>query len=112
VAEEAIARVIDHFAEALRRSGLRVARLVLFGSQARGTATADSDIDLAVVSEDFRGKDIFDRARAIKQAEVDTVKRFRVALDIVMFTPDEFESGSSPLPSFVREGEADGEGPA
>lgn len=35
------------------RTKIKIEKVVLFGSYAQGTATADSDIDLAVVSPDF-----------------------------------------------------------
>jgi len=57
------------------------------------------------VSEDFAGHDIFERANAIKEAEMATVRKFDAPLDIVMHTPEEYEAGSSPVPSFAREGE-------
>ena len=53
---------------------------MLFGSHARGTATADSDVDLLVVME-HRGRDI-DQAYAIRR----TIPR-TFALDLVVRTP-------------------------
>jgi predicted nucleotidyltransferase len=40
----------------LKKSGIPVSKLILFGSQARGTARKDSDIDVCVVSP-VLGKD-------------------------------------------------------
>ena len=37
----------------LRQNGIRIDRAILFGSQARGEAQADSDIDLLLPSPDF-----------------------------------------------------------
>ncbi|WP_338832796.1 hypothetical protein MHLNE_15330 [Moorella humiferrea] len=45
--------IIRNFAEALKQQGLKVDKIILFGSQARGDAREDSDIDLLVVSSDF-----------------------------------------------------------
>jgi predicted nucleotidyltransferase len=41
--------------------GIRVARLVLYGSHARGTADEDSDIDLLIVSPDFSRMNLRER---------------------------------------------------
>ncbi|MBF0316402.1 MAG: nucleotidyltransferase domain-containing protein [Oligoflexia bacterium] len=40
----------------LKKHGIRASLIILFGSQANGTATSESDIDLAVISPDL-GKD-------------------------------------------------------
>jgi predicted nucleotidyltransferase len=75
-----------------------------FGKQlkARGGATAGSDIDIAIVSVDFRGKDIFKRVELIKEAERPTIREFMIPLDIVPFTPEELESGSSLIAGYAR----------
>ncbi len=98
-------QVLGFLATELRRSGLRVEKLILFGSHAKGTAREDSDIDIAIVSPDFKDKDIFDRSKLIMKAEIATVDKFIVPLDLVMLTPEEYESRSSPIASFAHEGE-------
>ena len=40
---------------------IEVKEAYLFGSYARGTATADSDIDILIISPDFSGNPIQDR---------------------------------------------------
>ena len=98
-------QVLGFLATELRRSGLRVEKFVLFGSQSKRTARADSDLDIAVVSSDYEGKDIFDRVRLAKKAVMATADRFVIPLDIAHLTPEEYESRSSPIASFAREGE-------
>lgn len=49
-----VEEVIDAFIRELRKR-IRVQRVILFGSYARGTPRPWSDIDLAVVSPDFHG---------------------------------------------------------
>jgi predicted nucleotidyltransferase len=49
-------RVIKEFINALKREGINIDRVILFGSYARGNARPDSDIDIAIISKDF-GKD-------------------------------------------------------
>lgn len=50
---------LRQFQEALGKSGIRVSKLILYGSCAGGEVREYSDIDVAVVSPDF-GKDRFD----------------------------------------------------
>jgi len=96
---------ITFLEQQLKKSGLHISKLILFGSQATGHATVDSDIDIVVLSEDFRNKDIFERAQLIKDAEIQTIKKFMVPFDIITMTPEEFESGSSLVGLYASEGE-------
>jgi uncharacterized protein len=56
---------INRFIEELRNSSIHINQLYLFGSHALGTNEPLSDIDIAVVSEDFTGIRIFDYDRFI-----------------------------------------------
>ncbi len=95
---------IGFMKERLRETGLNIEKIVLFGSQANGEATAESDIDIIVVSGDFRNKDIFKRARLTKEAEISTIRKFMIPFDILTMTPEEFENEDSSLSHCVREG--------
>ena len=59
-------------------------KIILFGSQARGDAGPDSDVDLLVVMT-FEGS-VVDKRLAIRQA----LHGFPVPLDVVVTSPDEF----------------------
>jgi len=73
--------------EATRRlvSGFAPQRIILFGSQARGTADARSDVDLLVILP-VRGK----RRRLIVEMDR-ALNGLGIARDIVILTPREFE---------------------
>ena len=45
--------LILKYKKVLKEKGIRISKIILFGSYAKGTATADSDIDLAVISSQF-----------------------------------------------------------
>ena len=60
-------------------------RIILFGSQARGTADERSDVDLLVISR-FTGK------RRELLVEMDrTLRGMGIARDIVLLTPEEYD---------------------
>ena len=95
-------RIIDQFAEALDRHGVHVLHVVLFGSQAAGTATEWSDIDLAVISRDFEGKNILERLELLAKAIADVWQ----PIEAIGFTPEEWELGESAMAQIAREGTA------
>ena len=100
-----VIEAVRFFVEELTRGGLTVDRAVLFGSHARNEGRSDSDIDLAIISADFVGKDIFERAKCIGDAERLTIRRFDVPLDIVLLTPKETTESDSIVAQFVKEGD-------
>ena len=65
--------------------GFHPEKILLFGSQARGTADDRSDVDILVVCS-FKGK------RRHLMLEMDRALRgLRLARDIMVLTPEEFE---------------------
>jgi len=60
-------------------------RVLLYGSRARGDARPDSDYDLIVVA-DLPGQP-WERAMAVRRA----LRDLDVALDVIVYTPSEWE---------------------
>lgn len=52
-------------ARTLKHKGIRVQEIILFGSLARGTYTLDSDVDLVIISPDWRGLPLTERLRLL-----------------------------------------------
>ena len=99
-----VTEAVRFFEKCLKEKGLKVSKIILFGSQVKGTTTEENDVDILILSEAFRGKDIFERARLTKEAEIKTIKKFRVPLDVITLTSEEFESGQSLITEFARKG--------
>lgn len=104
MAKKKAVAAVHFFEERLRAGNLSIAKIILFGSQAKGKADAESDVDVVLISEDFRNKSIFKRLELIKDAEIATVRKFMLPLDIIMMTPEEFESGTSLVSEFAENG--------
>jgi predicted nucleotidyltransferase len=64
----------------------RLQRFFLFGSRARNEELLTSDVDLVVVSEDFRGTKFRHRPEKVLEFWPDAVD-----LEVLCYTPDEFE---------------------
>ncbi len=60
-----VIKELQSLAEKLR--SLRLRSLVLFGSWARGEQLRDSDIDVLIVAEGFRGKPFYEREELVLQ---------------------------------------------
>ena len=95
---------VKFFEKQLKAQKVNVTKIILFGSQARGNASAESDVDIVLISKDFRNKGIFKRLALIKEAEIATIKKYMIPLDVVMMTPDEFASGTSLVSEYAKEG--------
>ncbi len=99
-----VTEAVRFFEKCLKEKGLKVSKIILFGSQVKGTTTEESDVDILIISEDFCGKDIFERARLTKYAEIMTLKKFMMPLDIVTLTSEEFERGTSLVVEYAKRG--------
>ena len=91
---------VEFLDRCLREGGVTPSKVIVFGSQAKGRATKQSDIDVVIISEDFRNKDILERATMTKEAEIKTLKKFMIPLDILTLTPEENET--SLIGSYAR----------
>jgi predicted nucleotidyltransferase len=60
-----IEKKIHQFVFELKRIGINVEKVILFGSYAKGTYNEWSDIDLAVVSNDFKGIRLIDKENMV-----------------------------------------------
>lgn len=98
MAPKKVRNVIEKFKKALRKENFPRFKVVLFGSYARGEARPDSDIDLCLVAEAFKGKKEFYRKKAVFIAfEIDS------RIQIVVTDPVRFKTDRlSPLYSQIR----------
>ncbi len=55
-------RDIEHLKEVLKNSKFNIKAAFLFGSRAKGDFLEDSDWDLMIISDDFKGISFLDRA--------------------------------------------------
>ncbi len=85
---------INFFEKCLTDKGINISKIILFGSYANGTPDSESDIDIVIISNDFDGKNIFERASLTKEAEILTIKKFLIPLDILTLSNNEFETQS------------------
>jgi len=97
-------KIVEYFTEKLLESNLNVNKVVLFGSHYKGKPNKDSDIDLAVISDDFKKKSIWDRAPMTKDIEREVMRKFDIPVDLIKLTVDEYENETRMIASYVKEG--------
>lgn len=59
--EREIKEIIYRFGVELEKLGVKPQKILLYGSYAKGTPREDSDIDLIVISEDFKAMNLRER---------------------------------------------------
>ncbi len=92
---------VAEFKKSLESSGIRTNKMILFGSFACGQFREDSDIDLIVISEDFRRKTYWERIDILAEAVYDVFQ----PIEAIAMTPDEWEAGNSLIVDYARNGE-------
>ena len=69
-----IKEIINEYKKTLFYLGIRVERVILFGSFAKGNPRKDSDIDLIVVSNDFEKLNLRERLEILGVAAIRMMK--------------------------------------
>ena len=99
-----VIEAVNFFKANILEKGIRIHDLVLFGSSSTDAISAGSDIDIAVISEDFNGMDMIARTLLTKDAELNTIRKYRIPLDIITLTTDEYRDQNSLFLRNVRKG--------
>ena len=101
-----IETLIAEFLKEIKNLGVDITMIVLFGSQSDGSATNESDIDLALISPSFEGLTSLERRKRVKSAQFHIIDRYRIPVDLILLTPTEYETEQSLRMSFIRQGTA------
>jgi predicted nucleotidyltransferase len=99
--KKAVLAIIHDFQKALEQDNVKPQKIILFGSYSSGNPRPDSDIDLVVISDDFEGKDYWQRIDILSSAVYQVFK----PIEAVAMTTKEWQSGDSMITNFARNGE-------
>jgi predicted nucleotidyltransferase len=92
----AVRAALDEAASAVRALyGERLHALVLFGSQARGTAHDESDVDVLVVLDD--GFRVYDEIKRVGGIQIGALDRHGVLLSLIPMERTRYEDPGHPL---------------
>jgi predicted nucleotidyltransferase len=99
--KSAVLKIIGQFKDALEKMGIKIERIVLYGSYAAGTQREGSDIDPVVISNDFSSLGYWQRIGLLSAAIYEVLK----PIEAVAMTMAEWEKGDSFIVDFARNGE-------
>ena len=81
-------QIVRDYVENLKGQ-IKVEKTILFGSSARGQMTRDSDLDIIIISPDFKKMKYIDRLIFLSKARGD--KFTFIPMDILGYTSEEFK---------------------
>lgn len=64
-AEPQVKEIIEEYTQSLKKLGINVERVILYGSSAEGKHRIDSDIDIIVISKDFQPMNLRERLEVL-----------------------------------------------
>ena len=91
---------MKHFAEEVKKQGVNLRGVILFGSYARGEQQKWSDIDVALIADEFIGVGFED----IKHFINATIQKPFFAIEPHTFNTKEFEKGNPFIEEIKRTG--------
>lgn len=89
--------------ELLGQKGINAQKIVIFGSYAKSIEKEDSDIDIIIVSRDFRNKSIFERVEQACGIDRELVRRTKKPFDIIYYSDEEWENSKSLIINAAKE---------
>lgn len=98
-------QIAETLSALLKQRGVHVSKIVIFGSFAKGKFRKDSDIDVIVVSSDFRNRGIFERVEMVSGIGRDIVSKLKLPFDILYYSDEEWEKGNLVINAAKAEGE-------
>ncbi len=97
--KDSIVEVLKKYIEELERNNIRISEAIIFGSQIKGTAREESDIDIALISLDFTGDRFEDCQRIIPlRRKIDS------RIEPMPFRPEDFYNGGMLAEEIKRTG--------
>ena len=86
MAKKTVLKKVQKLAVALKESGINIKALYLYGSHAKGRADRNSDIDVAIVSENFSGNFSVDLKPLLP-----ALKKSDSAIEPMLYRPEDFQ---------------------
>lgn len=99
--KEAVLKILRAFKQILESKKIRINSLVLFGSYSRAEYREGSDIDVVVISRDFKDKGYWERIDILS----DAIYELFAPIEAVAMTPEEWSREESMVVAYAKDGE-------
>jgi len=93
--------IVDRLRQGLENRGIKLQKVILYGSYATGAHAEGSDIEVVFISGDFATKTYWERIDIL----ADAIYEIFAPVEAVAMTPEEWERGDSVVVEFARKGE-------
>lgn len=98
-ATDSVIKIIKKYIKELRSNNILVTEAILFGSYAKGTEKEESDIDIAIISDDFTGDRFEDRRKIVPfRRKIDS------RIEPMPFRPERFAEGGNLVDEIKKTG--------
>jgi len=98
-----VVKAVKILEKLLRERGIKIYKIVIFGFYAKGKEKKESDLDIIVVSDNFEGKNIFEKVKLVSGIHRELVEKIIMPVDIMYYSPTEWGKGSSLIINAARE---------
>ncbi|MBA3031371.1 MAG: nucleotidyltransferase domain-containing protein [Desulfobacteraceae bacterium] len=99
--KKSVLEIVSRFYQGIIKQGIKPQKIILYGSYANQTETETSDIDIVVISDDFKGKNYWERIDILTEV----IYEIFAPIEAVAMTQEEWEEGDSFISDFARNGE-------
>ena len=99
--KKSVLEIIDRFKADIENKSIKINKIILFGSYAKGNYRGDSDIDVIVISDDFAPMNYWERIDLLSEIIYDIFE----PIEAHSFTRGEWERKTSFLVDYAKDGE-------
>ncbi|MCL2158157.1 MAG: nucleotidyltransferase domain-containing protein [Oscillospiraceae bacterium] len=93
-------RLIEDFIKSVKADNIKIEKVILFGSYAKGNYSKDSDIDLAIISPDFKENEcISNMSKLLLKAT-----KLRADIQTLPFSLDEYNKPKGIMEEILNTG--------
>jgi predicted nucleotidyltransferase len=97
----AVIKILARFHKEIEARGIRPLKVILYGSYASDSNREGSDIDIVVISDDFKYKSYWERIDILS----DVIYEIFAPIEAIALTQDEWDNEDSFVVDFARNGE-------